>query len=123
MGWHAELTQQQNDKMAVSASRITYQATASGVHIVLLGTVTGSNYQAFNWVQTVTTTDPLHGNPANTPYADTDPGQKTPFYWNPTEQTQFEAMGKAKGDQRYSRTLPRGLSPAHPSLGTQIYPS
>jgi RHS repeat-associated protein len=89
--------QQQTDNTKTSVSTTTYEATPSGVHIVLLGTVTGSDYQDFNWVQTVTTTDPLHGNPANTPYADTDPGQKTPYYWNPTEQTQFEAKGKAQG--------------------------
>ena len=33
----------------------------------------------------------------NKPYVDRDPGQKTPFYWNPSEQKQYEASAKAKG--------------------------
>ena len=75
----------------------TYSATATGLRIILVGTVTGGSYTDYNWVQTVTTSDPLPGKPANQPYPDTDPGQKTPFYLNPKEQAQSEAMAKGVG--------------------------
>ena len=48
-------------------------------------------------MQTVTTNAPLPGKPANQPYPDTDPGQTTPFYLNPREQTESEAMAAAHG--------------------------
>jgi RHS repeat-associated protein len=91
--------QQGADKVKTSVKKETYHKTADGLEIQLLAKVegAGTTYQHYNWVQTVETTHPLGGNPANTPYQDTDPGQTTPFYWNPTEQTQHEAMAQASG--------------------------
>jgi RHS repeat-associated protein len=86
-----------DDKTTASVGTITYEATSNGVRIVLLETVKGSNYVDFNWVQTVTTNAPMQGKPANTPYPDTDPGQKSPYYFNPAEQKEFEAKGQALG--------------------------
>ena len=82
---------------SATVTTVKYAATDGGVEILLLAKVTGSNYQDFNWVQTVTTNDPSPGKAANKPYADTDPGQKTPFYLNPKEQKQGEAIAKANG--------------------------
>jgi hypothetical protein len=75
----------------------TYSATATGLRIILVGTVRGGSYTDYNWVQTVTTNAPLAGKPANQAYPDTDPGQKTPFYLNPNEQAQSETMAKSVG--------------------------
>lgn len=75
----------------------TYSATSTGLRVILVGTVTGGSYTGFNWVQTVTTNAPLDGKPANQPYPDTDRGQTTPFYLNPNEQVQSEAMAKRVG--------------------------
>ncbi len=90
--------EQQDKKPGKPRSTVTtntYAANETGLNITLIGTVNGGNYTDFNWVQTVTTNAPLPGKPANRPYPDTDPGQKTPFYWNPTEQAQYEAMAKS----------------------------
>jgi hypothetical protein len=89
--------QQPEDKTNATVTTNTYSATDNGVKIQLLAKVTGSDYQGFNWVQTVTTSAPLPGKPANQPYPDTDPGQRTPFYWNPREQKQYEDSAKAQG--------------------------
>jgi hypothetical protein len=59
--------------------------------------VEDSRYQHFNRIQLVTTNVPLPGDPAGRPVLDRDPGQRTPFYWNPTEQTRFEGKAQAEG--------------------------
>jgi RHS repeat-associated protein len=106
---------QDNDKINVNVEKKTYSKTSSGLQIKLLAKVKNSNYQHFNWVQTVTTNAPLHGNPANQPYPDTDPGQQTPFYWNPTEQTQTEIMAHAEGGSTIFSD-----QPSRPYFGTDI---
>lgn len=69
-----------------------------GIRIQLTATVAQNNtYAHYNWVQMVTTNDPLGGNPANTPYIDKDPGQLTSYYLNPQEQAQFEQTAAAHG--------------------------
>ena len=100
MAEHTEATHTDHLQDKQSGSTVTtntYSATATGVQIVLIGTISGGSYTDSNWVQTVTTNDPLKGKPANLPYPDTDPGQMTPFYLNPKEQAQFEAIAKTVG--------------------------
>lgn len=87
----------QPQQPSVSATTNTYSATANGVSIQLTATVTGSNYANFNWVQTVTTSNPLGNNPANTPYIDRDPGQRTSYYLNPSERAQSASAAAAHG--------------------------
>ena len=89
--------EQKAQQTSATVTTVKYAATDGGVEILLLARVTGSSYQDFNWVQTVTANDPLPGKPANKSYADTDPGQKTPYYLNPKEQKQGEAIAKANG--------------------------
>jgi hypothetical protein len=61
-------------------------------------------------VQTVTTTDPKRGKPANQPYADTDPGQKTPYYLNPQEQVQYGKMTATGGASVFNDNPSRPFS-------------
>lgn len=83
----------QPQRSSVSVTTDRYSATSNGVSIKLTATVTGSNYANFNWVQTITTNTPLGQNPANTPYIDRDPGQRTSYYLNPSEQRAATAHG------------------------------
>ena len=87
----------QPQQPSVSVTTDTYSATSNGLSIQLTATVTGSNYAHFNWVQTVTTNAPLGQNPANTPYIDRDPGQRTSYYLNPSEQAQSARAAAAHG--------------------------
>ena len=85
------------DKVKTDVKKKIYKKTSNGLEIRLLAKVKNHTYAHFNWIQTVTTNAPLGGNTANQPYADTDPGQTSPFYWNPTEQTDYENEGQAEG--------------------------
>ena len=92
-----ELPNTSRDKAETAITTNIYRATKTGLQIQLTAKVTGADYKDFNWVQTVTTNAPLAGKPANRPYPDTDKDQKTPFYWNPREQKEFEDRAKAAG--------------------------
>ncbi len=88
---------EERNKADIQIDTITYLATINGLKIRLLATVRNSHYQHFNWVQFVTSNPPLQGDPADVPVIDRDPGQQTPFYWNPTQQTNYENQAQAEG--------------------------
>jgi RHS repeat-associated protein len=95
---------------SVSVTTDTYSATSNGVSIQLTATVTGSSYANFNWVQTITTNAPLGQNPANTPYIDRDPGQRTSYYLNPSEQAQSARAAAAHGASTIFSDNPQRIS-------------
>jgi RHS repeat-associated protein len=97
-------TQQQDKNPIIKVSIEKYSLcevaecrSGNGVEIELLATVKGSNYQHFNWIQWITTSNPLSGNPANKPYLDRRPGQKTPFYWTEKEMLDYEKWAEPWG--------------------------
>jgi hypothetical protein len=89
-------------KPTVNVETVEYKASGDGVNIVLFATVKNSDAASFNWIQSVTTNDPVDGKPANKPYLDTDSGQKTPFYLNPKDQTEMEYCAE---EGRYDNLL------------------
>jgi RHS repeat-associated protein len=95
---HEAQHQQQRPQPTVAVTTNNYSAVPGGVTITLTATVTGTTeYVQYNWVQTITTNDPLPNHPANTPYIDKDPGQASSFYLNPTEASQSTALAHQQG--------------------------
>jgi hypothetical protein len=90
----------------------------------LLATVKDSRYQDFNWVQITDSNEDLDGNPAeDKPFLDVDPGQHTPFYWNPKQQTKYEKLAQAEGGSTIFVDLPtRGYFGTPDVLARKIVP-
>lgn len=90
---------------SVQVTKITYSSPAGlaadgtlvgGAMITLGATVKGGSYTDFNWIQTVTTSDPPEGKPANKPYIDNE-GRKSPFYLYGDDKTRLDGLAKKLG--------------------------
>lgn len=91
-GLSGHLAQEASENKSVRSSVVSNGYSVDkvnrGLFIKLTATVTGGNFAGINWIQYYKTNTPTSAS-ANVWTLDTDPGQKTPFYYNPSEEAQF----------------------------------